>query len=145
MGFKKYKEKTRFSKYRSIVETVVSAVGGIGFMMLFFALLIFSLFVQLTIEHCKQEIVLLITLGASPKQLQKFLLKLFFPIHIVIAVICLGGMQLLQWQLSIFLKAKNMIINPYLSWCSLVACFIVLLAVYLVLYSTVRKYIRIKA
>lgn len=139
------KEKTRFSKYRSIVETVVSAVGGIGFMMLFFALLVFSLFVQLTIEHCKAEIVLLITLGASPKRLQQFLLKLFFPIHILIAAICLGGVQLLQWQLSILLKAKNMIISPYLSWFSILACCAVLLAVYIVLYSTIRKYIRIKS
>lgn len=139
------KEKTRFSKYRSIVQTVVSAVGGIGFMMLFFALLVFSLFVQLTIEHCKEEIVLLITLGTSPKQLQKFLLKLFFPIHILIAAICLGGIQLLQWQLSIYLRTKNMIINPYISWFSIIACCAVLLAVYIVLYSTVRKYIRIKA
>lgn len=137
-------EKTRFSKYRTIVQTVVSAVGGIGLMMLLFALLVFSLFIQLTIEHCKEEVVLLITLGTSPRQLQKFLLKLFFPIHILITIICLASIQLLQWQLSIYLKTKNMIIDPYVSWLSIVGCCAVLIAVYTVLYGTVRKYIRIK-
>ncbi len=137
-------EKTRFSKYRSIVETVVSAVGGIGFTMLLFALLVFSLFIQLTIEHAKSEIELLITLGVSPKQLRQFLLKLFFPIHIVITLLCLGIIQLLQWQLSIYLITKNMIIGTYLSWFSVLACGIVLFVVYIVLYSTIRKYIKQK-
>lgn len=139
------KEKTRFSKYRAIVQTVVSAVGGVGLMMLLFALLVFSLFIQLTIQHCKEEVVLLITLGTSPKQLQKFLLKIFFPIHILITILCLTSIQLLQWQLAGYLKTKNMIISPYVSWLSIAGCFAVLVAVYLVLYKTVRTYIGIKA
>ena len=46
--------------------------------MLLFALLIFTLFIQLTIASCKEEIALLVTLGAAPKQLQQFLMKQFF-------------------------------------------------------------------
>jgi cell division protein FtsX len=65
-------DKTRFSKYRQIVNTIVSASWITGATMLLFALLVFSLFIQLTISSAKQEIALLVTLGASPNQLADF-------------------------------------------------------------------------
>jgi cell division protein FtsX len=65
-------DKTRFSRYRQVVELVVNISWITGAIMLVFAMLIFTLFIQLTIASCKEEIVLLITLGASPKQLTAF-------------------------------------------------------------------------
>jgi len=73
-------DKTRFSKYRTVVDYVVNISGITGLVMLLFALLIFTLFIQLTIASCKDEIQLLITLGAAPKQLQNFLMKQFFSV-----------------------------------------------------------------
>ena len=73
-------DKTRFSKYRQIVNMVVNISWLTGAVMLAFALLIFTLFIQLTIASSKEDIALLITLGAAPKQLHKFLMKQFFSI-----------------------------------------------------------------
>ncbi|HSU52417.1 MAG TPA: hypothetical protein VLJ41_17545 [Segetibacter sp.] len=66
-------DKTRFSQYRRIVNTVVNASWLTGAVMLLFAILVFSLFIQLTIASTKNEINLLVTIGASPRQLQQFL------------------------------------------------------------------------
>ena len=54
-------DKTRFSQYRRIVNTVVSASWLTGLVMFLFALLVFSLFIQLTIASTKNEINLLVT------------------------------------------------------------------------------------
>jgi cell division protein FtsX len=72
-------EKTRFSRIRKIVNGVVAVTGSIGLVLLLFGLLVFSLFIQLTIASCKTDIELLQTLGTSPKQLERFLLKQFLP------------------------------------------------------------------
>jgi cell division protein FtsX len=79
-----------------VVDVVVKISWITGVIMLLFALLVFTLFIQLTIASCKEEIVLLITLGASPKQLRRFLMKQFFPVHILIIIVSLliiSGLQ----------------------------------------------------
>ena len=77
-------DKTRFSKLRKTVDVVVGVSWVTGAVMLLFALLIFTLFIQLTIASAKEEILLLVTLGAGPKQLQRFLMGQFFPSNILI-------------------------------------------------------------
>ncbi|MGL1381530.1 hypothetical protein ACSTIP_00475, partial [Vibrio parahaemolyticus] len=62
-GLKTDSEKTRFSKFRRIIDTAVWILGASGLIMLFFAVLITTLFIQLTVTSCKPEITLLITLG----------------------------------------------------------------------------------
>lgn len=91
-------EKTRFSKYRKIVEVSVLILGTSGAIFLLFSLLIFSLFIHLTVSSCKPEINLLLTLGASPNKLSKFLLRRFFTpccIMVLIALGIVGGLQVL--------------------------------------------------
>jgi hypothetical protein len=134
-------DKTRFSKYRQIVNTIVNASGITGATMLLFALLVFSLFIQLTIASTKNEINLLITLGTSPKQLQRFLMKQFLPFNIVITVICLLAIALLQWWLQGFLQKQNMNISPWISLYTLITAGVILLVLWLVNFSTIRKYI----
>lgn len=100
-------EKLRFSKYRKVIDTVVAIAGITGGLMLLFALIIFTLFIQLTIANCKQEIILLITLGAAPNQLSKFLMKQFYPGNffsivsatIVLVFVQFGSKLLLEKQL----------------------------------------------
>jgi hypothetical protein len=108
-------DKTRFSQYRRIVNTVVSASWITGAVMLLFALLVFSLFIQLTIASTKNEINLLITIGTSPKQLQRFLMKQFVPSNVIITLLCLAVVTILQLILQAFLQKQNMYINPAVS------------------------------
>ncbi len=97
-------DKTRFSKYRRVVDMVVSISGITGVILFAFALLVFTLFIQLTVASSREDIRLLITLGTSPLQLRRFLLLRFLPGTLVIIFVsfCIVGMMqfLLYRQLT---------------------------------------------
>lgn len=142
-GFKADADKTRFSKYRSIVNAVVNVSWVTGAVMLLFALLIFTLFIQLTIASCKEEIELLITMGAAPNQLQQFLMKRFFPSNVVITILSLVVVSVLQYVLHSILKTQNIFLNAYPSYFTFIVAVIILLALWFINYTTIRKYIKI--
>ncbi|CAN5797855.1 hypothetical protein BH10BAC2_BH10BAC2_30530 [soil metagenome] len=135
-------DKTRFSKYRQVVDLVVSISWITGTTMLLFALLIFTLFIQLTVASCKEDISLLITLGASPRQLQQFLMKQFFPQNIVIVAIVLVILAILQFSLKYFLQAQSIYLNPLLSFATIIAAALILLVLWLVNRMSIQKYIK---
>ncbi len=124
-------DKTRFSKYRQIVEMVVNITGVTGLLMFLFAMLIFSLFIQLTISSCKEEIRLLITLGASPSQLRLFLIRQFFPANIWIVLGSLVVLSLVQFWLSGILLQQSAFISPYISPLTISISGLILLIIYL--------------
>jgi hypothetical protein len=136
-------DKTRFSKYRQVVDLVVNISWITGATMLLFALLIFTLFIQLTVASCKEEITLLITLGAAPKQLQQFLMKQFFPPNIIIVAIVLLVLAVLQFFLKMFLQTQHIYINPLISLTTIIAGVLVLLVLWLVNRMSIKKYINI--
>jgi hypothetical protein len=137
-------EKTRFSKYRQIVNAVVNISWITGATMLLFALLIFTLFIQLTVASAKDEIALLITLGASPKQLQQFLLKRFFPPNIFIVAIVLIILSILQFWLKDFLENQKIYVSPYLSYTTLITGIIILAVLWLVNHQSIKKYVNVQ-
>ncbi len=134
-------DKTRFSKYREIVNTIVSASWITGAVMLLFALLVFSLFIQLTIASTKNEIQLLITLGTSPAQLQRFLMKQFVPGNVVIVVISVLLIAFLQFLLKLYLAKQHMNISPAISIYTIAAGSLVLAVLWWVNNRTIKKYI----
>lgn len=134
-------EKTRFSKYRQIVGFVVQISGFTGLAMFLFALLIFSLFIELTIASCREEIGLLVTLGASPRQLRKFLMKTFYPANMVIALIVLVILSILQWLLSGLLSHESMVVSPFISLYTIAGAVIVLVILWWVHVRTIRRQI----
>lgn len=136
-------DKTRFSKYRQIVNAVVNVSWVTGAVMLLFALLIFTLFIQLTIASCKEEIALLITLGAAPKQLQGFLMKRFFPSNVIIAVLSLVVISLLQYLLHGILQKQHIFLSAFPSYYTFGVAGIILLALWLLNYTTIKKYIKV--
>ena len=137
-------DKTRFSKYRQIVNAIVNVSWITGAVMLLFALLVFTLFIQLTIASCKEEIQLLITLGASPKQLQKFLMKQFFPSNIIIIIISLIAITALQFEAHQVLQEQNIFVNTFTSYYTFATAFFILLVLWFVNYRTIRKYIAVQ-
>ena len=138
-------DKTRFSKYRQIVNAVVSASWITGAIMLLFALLVLSLFIQLTISSTKKEIALLVTLGASPKQLQQFLLKQFLPVNLIITFIVLLIITILQWWVQQLLATQNMLVSPCVSIYTLLAAISIVIVLWWVNVRTIKKYISLSA
>lgn len=138
-------DKTRFSKYRQIVNAIVSASWITGAIMLLFALLVLSLFIQLTISSTKKEIGLLITLGASPKQLQQFLLRQFLPINLVITCLSLFLIAGLQWWLQNRLAGQNMLVSPWISIYTVLAAVSIIIVLWWVNSRTIKKYVELNA
>lgn len=136
-------DKTRFSKYRQIVETVVNISGFTGLLMFLFAMLIFTLFIQLTISSCKDEIRLLLTLGASPRQLKRFLMRQFFPVNFIIVFVSLIIVSGLQYWAYLLLKAQNASISPFISPFTIVASVIILAFIWIMNNVNTRKYINL--
>lgn len=134
-------DKTRFSRYRQVVDLVVNISWGTGFIMLLFALLIFTLFIQLTIASCKDEITLLITMGTSPMQLRRFLMRQFFPVTILItgfAILITAVLQVVMYQQ---LQKQNIFVQPVISVNTVLIAFFILLVIYWVNRVTIKKYI----
>ncbi len=136
-------DKTRFSRYRQVVDVVVNISWITGAVMLFFALLIFTLFIQLTIASCKEEIALLIILGASPGQLRRFLMRQFFPANILIIGLSLLIITLLQSFIHYELKEQNIFVNIFPSISTLLTGAGVLLIIWFVNRVTISRYISV--
>lgn len=135
-------EKTRFEKFRGIINIVVITSWIMGGLMLLFALLIFTLFIQLTIASAKEEIILLITLGASPKQLQNFLRKQFLPSNIITVLITLIIISVMQYFLQKSLATQNIFVDRTLSIYTIGVGAIALIILTFVNTRAIKKYIR---
>lgn len=133
-------DKTRFSRYRHIVELVVQVAGATGLVMFVFAMIIFTLFIQLTIASCREEITLLVTLGASPQQLRKFLMKQFFPVNLLIVAIALVLVTILQYMAHQLLEPQHIFLGQWPSVYTLGASLLILTVIWLVNYFTIRRY-----
>ena len=136
-------DKTRFSKYRQIVNMVVNISWVTGAVMLLFALLVFTLFIQLTIASCKEEIQLLITLGAAPKQLNRFLMKQFFPSNIIIVVVSLLMISVLQYFAHQFLQSQYIFVSGFTSLYTFATALGVLIILWSVNRYTIHNYINL--
>jgi hypothetical protein len=134
-------QKTRFEKYRGIITAVVAISWVMGGLMFLFALIVLTLFIQLAIASAKQEIYLLITLGAAPKQLQGFLRKQFLPANIITVVVTLSVIAALQFTLQKILAAQNIFISPYISYYTIIGAVIILLLIGWVNDKAIKKYI----
>ena len=143
-GWKTNTEKTRFSHIRKIVNGVVGVTGGIGMVLLFFGLLVFSLFMQLTITSCKDDITLLQTIGVSPKHLKGFLLKQFLPGQIILLIVALITVSILQVILKQILSKYDMVVSNFVSINAIVACVIIGIVLWYVNKKTIEKYITTK-
>lgn len=134
-------EKTRFEKYRGLITTVVAISWVMGGLMFLFALIVLTMFIQLAIASAKEEIYLLITLGASPRQLQRFLQRRFLPANIITVIISLAIVAALQYVLQKTLLAQNIFISPYLSIYTIGGALIILLLIAFVNNRAIKKYI----
>lgn len=134
-------DKTRFSRYRQVVDIVVRIAGITGVFLFLFAMLVFTLFIQLTIASCRDEIRLLVTLGASPRQLKKFLMRRFFPVNLIIIFVCLLLIGLLQYGAHAWLAQQHIFIQPFPSLWTIACAAGILLLVWFVNRAAIVRYV----
>jgi hypothetical protein len=110
--------------------------------LLLFALLVFSMFIQLIIASCKKEIQLLVMLGTAPAQLRRYLLRQFVPLYVITGIAAILLVAALQWVAARALAAHKMAVSPWPGAGMWAAAALVLLLVYIVNNRTIRKYLR---
>ncbi|HET7116678.1 MAG TPA: hypothetical protein VFI29_09315 [Hanamia sp.] len=115
-GYHLNKDKVKFSRIKSILQNIVSALGVFGILVIVLALMLFSFYLQLMIAKSKDNLRLLLTLGYSPKWLASSVAKTWLPVYlsiIVVALVLTQILHLLFMQLS-FVKVENL--SYFLNW-----------------------------
>lgn len=140
-GYSTNQDKLKYSKTKVIVQTIVSVIGFFGLILLLFALLVFSMFIQVVIASCKREIQLLVTLGTAPRQLQRYLMRQFVPLYIFTAIISLVLITIVQWKAAAILAGMNLFVSSWISPATGGAALLVIVLVYIVNLQSVRRYI----
>ncbi len=79
-GYVANSEMLRWSRLRTIVQVVASVTGVFALLLLGISLLVFTLFVELTIARAQASVQLLQEIGYSPDSLRRFLLAKFSPL-----------------------------------------------------------------
>ncbi len=103
------KDKVKFSRIKSILQNIVSALGVFGVLVIVLALMLFSFYLQLMIAKSKDNLRLLLTLGYSPKWLAESVAKTWLPVYLSIiaaALILTEILHLLFLQLSFVSRAN---------------------------------------
>lgn len=90
------KDKIKFSRIKSILQNIVSALGVFGILVIVLALILFSFYLQLMIAKSKNNLQLLLTLGYSPKWLATSVAKTWLPVYLFIIVAALAITQILH-------------------------------------------------
>ncbi|RAI98719.1 FtsX-like permease family protein [Chitinophaga skermanii] len=140
-GFSTDNDKLKDSRLRMIVQIIVSVIGFFGLVLLLFAVLVFSMFIQLIIAACKKEINLLVTLGTKPSQLKRYLMRQFVPMYVLIGVITLVVISGIQYFVYTLLLKQHLFVSPLPGLYTWLAAAAILLLLYIVNSSTIRKYI----
>lgn len=137
-GWQTNMEKARFSKLRGIVQIVLVIVGGIGGLLLLFGLLVFSLFIEVAIAACRQDIELLQTIGLAPSRIRHFIQYTFAPAQLMSILLGLVLLSITQFSLAYFLADKNILLPAVISWQTLLCAAIVILMQWWVLKRSIR-------
>ena len=73
-------EQLRWSKMRAIVQTVAGSTGVLALLLMGVSILVFVLFIELTVTRAQQSIQLLLDLGYKPNVLSRYLFSKLLPL-----------------------------------------------------------------
>lgn len=72
-------EQLRWNRIRTVVQAIVTSVGGIALIVVGMAILSFILFIEITVQRAAEHIRLMKQLGYAPRSLRKILNRFFLP------------------------------------------------------------------
>ncbi len=100
-------EQLRWNKLRSIVTVVTAATGLLAMLLAAVGILVFTLFIELTIARSRQSIQLLTEIGYSPRFLSQFIAARFLPLMagaLLASLFATCGLQFFASQKAAALK-----------------------------------------
>ncbi len=81
------KDKTKFGRIKTVLQSVVTLLGFFGILIISLALLLFSFYLKLIIANSRQNLHLLLTLGYSPGWLSKVVSGKWIVVYLITIVI----------------------------------------------------------
>jgi hypothetical protein len=115
-GYHLNKDKVKFSRVKSILQNIVSALGVFGILVIALALMLFSFYLQLMIAKSKSNLQLLLTLGYSPRWLGASVAKTWLPVYFLIIVAALISTEILHLLFLQFSFVSNAGLPYLLHW-----------------------------
>lgn len=103
-GYRINTDKTKFGRVKQVLQSIVSALGIFGVLVIVLALLLFSFYLKLMIARSRENLQLLLLIGYSPKWLSKSVAKKWLPVYLLIILAALAGSFFMHYsfvQLSI--------------------------------------------
>ena len=88
-GFRINTDKTKFGRVKQVLQSIVSALGIFGILVIILALLLFSFYLKLMIARSRENLQLLLLIGYSPKWLSRSVAKKWLPVYLLIILAAL--------------------------------------------------------
>jgi hypothetical protein len=135
-------EQLRWNKIRTIVQAIVTSVGGIAIIVVGMALLSFVLFIEITVQKAAGHIRLMKQIGYAPATLRKILNRFFLPwvsSAVVIAALIAFGIHLLMVH---WLKKMELQLNVSDAWIIGAMTILLLTMLLLLLRRSVRNILK---
>ena len=133
------KDKTKFGRTKKVLQSIVSALGLFGVLVIVLALMLFSFYLQLMIARSKDNLRLLLTIGYSPKWLSKTVARTWIPIYIIVVVVAIALAFGLQYLFVELLFAHQGDLSYFLDWSVLMVAVVLLALSVISNYKLVKK------
>lgn len=132
-------EQLRWNRIRTIVQAIVTSVGGIAVIVVGMSLLSFILFIEITVQKAAGHIRLMKQIGYAPKKLRKILNRFFLPwvsSAVIIAALIAFGIHVFMVQ---WLQTLELHLNITDAWIIAVLVSFLLILLFLLLRRSVKN------
>lgn len=137
-------EQLRWSRLRTIVEVVAGSTGVLALLLMGISMLVFVLFIELTIARARQSMELLMQIGYHPRFLNRFMTLRFLPLMLTAILIACTVVILVQYGISLTIVQYKLQLPKLPGWpIWAVACVCVLLLAAQIRFSISRAVSRI--
>lgn len=120
------KDKTKFGRIKKVLQSIVSALGIFGILVIVLALMLFSFYLQLMIARSRENLQLLLTLGYSPGWLSKTVARTWIPVYVAVVIVAVVVTTVMQYAFVKMSFVDKDDLSYFLHWGVLVVAVLLL-------------------
>ena len=120
------KDKTKFGRIKKVLQSIVSALGIFGILVIILALMLFSFYLQLMIARSRENLQLLLTLGYSPGWLTKTVARTWIPVYVAVVIASVAITAIMQFAFVKTSFADKEDLSYFLHWSVLLVAVLLL-------------------
>lgn len=109
-------EQLRFNKLRAVVEVIAASTGILALLLMGISILVFTLFIELTVARAQHSLELLLQIGYNPSYLRKFMMSKFLPLMLAAVFVAAMVAIVVQFLASVFIVRMNLTLHQFPSW-----------------------------